>query len=269
MGFYNSVPPNATITSGYGAGGSTDIRLVDGLFYDFESLKSRIIVSASGGSWEYYYSTPAYAGGLFSINTSTYYCHTEASGSIAFTFNGANQTSPGSQGYNGPYYKDMCFPGTFGIAGYIANKSQNWGGTGGNGYYAGCSTWRGGGSTGGSSFISGHPGCDAISNESSSFENIIHTGQPIHYSNLSFFNTLMIGGQGKIPLPWIHKQIRSNIDRNEDLDNDKYYETGHQGHGFIRITLFDEAIFLTCKAQYPFSQGHIISLLIFILIYSK
>ncbi len=48
---------------------------------------------------------------------------------------------------------------------------------------------------GGSSFISGHEGCDAIKEESTE-NNIIHTGQSIHYSGLYFTNTLMIDDEG-------------------------------------------------------------------------
>ena len=243
---------------GVPAGGSTDVRLVDGDFYDFNSLKSRIMVAASGGSWENYRSTPADAGGLFSIQTSTYMNRDKAAGMLLYSLNGANQTSPGSQGYLSPNLTNLCISGKFGIAGYTTNASEDWVAIGGNGYYAGCSTTNTGGSTGGSSFISGHPGCDAISNESSSFENIIHTGQPIHYSNLSFFGTKMIDGQSKIPLPWIHNKLK------EDPTNDAYYETGHQGHGFIRISLFDEAIFISCQ---PFCQDfNVVFSLIFICI---
>ena len=50
-------------------------------------------------------------------------------------------------------------------------------------------------SAGGSSFISGHAGCNAIS-ESSTSSNIIHTGQSIHYSNYKFEKTTMIDGAG-------------------------------------------------------------------------
>ena len=46
-----------------------------------------------------------------------------------------------------------------------------------------------GGGADGSSFISGHNGCDAIKEESTE-NNIIHTGQSVHYSELYFTNVL-------------------------------------------------------------------------------
>ncbi|EAX87729.1 hypothetical protein TVAG_208330 [Trichomonas vaginalis G3] len=199
------------------------------------------MVAASGGSIEWLISTPTPAGGLFSIDSNSSLRDT---GSYIFTVYGANQTHAG-YGYN-----ENCVQGTFGIAGYIVNDNVDWGAIGGNGYYAGCSTSNSGGSTGGSSFISGHPGCDAISNESSSFENIIHTGQPIHYSNISFFNTKMIDGQNKIPVPWSHY--------------DEINETGHNGNGFVRITVLDEAIVLTCKPINSLSSINILPHLVFI-----
>lgn len=48
---------------------------------------------------------------------------------------------------------------------------------------------------GGSSFISGHDGCNAIKEESTQ-TNIIHTGNSIHYSGLYFHNTSIIDGAG-------------------------------------------------------------------------
>ncbi len=50
-------------------------------------------------------------------------------------------------------------------------------------------------SGGGSSFISGHNGCDAIA-ENSTSSSIIHTGQPNHYSGLVFVDTVMVDGAG-------------------------------------------------------------------------
>lgn len=144
MGKFNSVPPNATVYQGELAGGATDIRLQGGEFYDFNSLKSRIMVAASGGSREHHLSTLSPAGGLFSIesNTSDRY-----NNNFLFTLYGANQTHPG-------FSSDIRgISGTFGIAGYIVDPTQDWGAISGNGYYAGCSSSSYGGSTGGSSFI--------------------------------------------------------------------------------------------------------------------
>lgn len=91
--------------------------------------------------------------------------------------------------------------GRFGIGGNGTNSC----GAGG-GYYGG-----GGGrdygycmsaGAGGSSFISGYSGCDAVSDSSTS-GNIIHTGQPNHYSGLFFTNTSMTAGSN-----YGHGQVR-------------------------------------------------------------
>ena len=102
-------------------------------------------------------------------------------GSIIGCAGGANQTSGGTGGENGAFGE--------GAGSLITN------GGGGGGYYGGGSSQNvddyGGG--GGSSFISGHIGCDAISVSSTS-DNIIHTGQPIHYSGLMFYETVIEDG---------------------------------------------------------------------------
>jgi hypothetical protein len=89
---------------------------------------------------------------------------------------------------------------------------------GGGGYYAGCDSEHAGGS-GGSSFISGHSGCDAIT-ESSTENAIVHTGQPNHYSGLVFTDTEMIDGQSRMPSPYGGK------------------EPGHSGDGACIISWF-------------------------------
>ena len=70
---------------------------------------------------------------------------------------------------------------------------------------------------GGSSFISGYTGCDAIS-ESSTEDNIIHTGQPNHYSGKVFTNPVMIAGNATMPKP------------------NGGTETGHSGDGYAIIS---------------------------------
>ena len=67
---------------------------------------------------------------------------------------------------------------------YYQPASGGFNGTQGNAANAG----------GGSSFISGHNGCDAIKEESIE-NNIIHTGQSVHYSGLYFTDTVMIDGE--------------------------------------------------------------------------
>ncbi len=111
----------------------------------------------------------------------------------------------------------------FGIGG---NHTTN---GGGGGYYGGgSSSWTGG--VGGSSFISGHNGCDAIKEESAE-NNIIHTGQSIHYSGLYFTNTLMIDGEG---YRWTDKK-EEQIGMPSHSDNSIIM--GNSGNGYARITL--------------------------------
>lgn len=164
----------------YGGGGATDVRLVGGEWNLFDSLKSRIMVAGGGGSWS---QAPYYggsAGGLYAYGDES-----EQSGG------GGSQTSGGA-GKTGLYGTSQT--GGFGFGGDGVSYASG----GGGGYYGGGGGARDktdGSGGGGSSFISGHDGCDAITEESTE-DNIIHTGQSVHYSGLSFTNTLMIDGNG-------------------------------------------------------------------------
>ena len=109
------------------------------------------------------------------------------------------------------------------------------GGSGGGGYYGG-----GGGSftggyvqsgAGGSSFISGYSGCNAIA-QSSTSNNIIHTGQSIHYSGYKFTSGVMIDGKG---CNWSTGSA-TNCGANQVQPNGTK-STGHTGNGYARITL--------------------------------
>ena len=140
---------------GGGGGGASDIRMEGGSWNVATSLRSRIMVAAGGGgaSWR----NTGGAGGALS-----------ASG-------GASQTA----GY------------TFGAGGAGGNNSRftSGPGGGGSGYYGG-KGGQGDGVVGygGSSFISGYAGCNAINASGS------HTGQAVHYSGLQFYNTSMQAG---------------------------------------------------------------------------
>lgn len=68
------------------------------------------------------------------------------------------------------------------------------------------------------SFISGYDGCDAIT-ENSTADNIVHTGQSIHYSGYKFEYGEMIAGNSEMPNP------SGGI------------MTGNSGNGFARITV--------------------------------
>ena len=92
--------------------------------------------------------------------------------------------------------------GSFGSAGVLDLSVEDWGGSGGGGYYGGSSYPLSFGGSGGSSFISGHEGCNAVNKS----EGIEHTNTPFHYSGFVFSDTQMIGGNQSMPLPFNSKQ---------------------------------------------------------------
>ena len=75
-----------------------------------------------------------------------------------------------------------------------------------------------GSGAGGSSFISGYTGCDAIE-EGSTSDNIIHTGNSMHYSGMSFIDGKMIGGNSSMP-----------------TQDGTSTMTGNSGNGYAKIT---------------------------------
>ena len=226
-------------------GGATDVRLGNGDFADFNSLKSRIMVAAGGGGRfsdssdgsDYKSqddeSNGGSGGGLMGINGSGYYSD--------YCYGlGASQTSGGKigssstavyckSGTNSGYTDPDLVTGTFGIGGSHGIQGDN-GTGGGGGYYGGSASGHIASAGGGSSFISGHNGCDAIKEESTE-NNIIHTGQSIHYSNLYFTNTLMIDGEG---YRWTDKK-EEQIGMPSHSDNSVIM--GNSGNGYARITL--------------------------------
>lgn len=222
-GGYNGGAAGGSGTDGKytGGGGATDIRIVNGNWNDFNSLKSRIMVAAGGAGTGYYGGKIAggAGGGLAGYNgqIQSYdesYIHNAASGGTQIS--GGAGISRSQFGYS------------------VKNPIQNYGTGGGSGYYGGGSGHATDNNVdsgaGGSSFISGHNGCDAIKKESTE-DNIIHTGGSIHYSGLYFTNTIMIDGNG---YNWTAKKddylkMPSHIDNTE--------MTGNHGNGFARITM--------------------------------
>ena len=174
-------------------GGATDIRLANGSWDDFSSLKSRIMVAAGGSGSVGPFSLPGYGGALTSSAADGAYPESTYGTYDYGEVSGVTQTS----GYG------------FGV-GQSGRRAG-----GGGGYYGGYAENCAG--SGGSSFISGYPGCNAIS-ESSTSDNIIHTGLPDHYSGYIFANMKMIAGDSQMPAP------------------SGGTETGHSGNGYARIT---------------------------------
>ena len=210
-------------TSGAGA---TDIRLVSGAWNDFNSLKSRILVAAGGGS------AGSAAGGLIGGSLGP------DSWQYAYVGHGGTQTHGGEEPlvYNDALPNNQGSAGGFGYGGKGgASLNESGGSGGGGGYYggsgaSGCNGWWPGG--GGSSFISGHNGCDAIK-ESSIETNIIHTGQSIHYSGYQFHDTIMIDGAG---YNWTtEKGSYTGMPTHDGTST----MTGNDGNGYAKITLLE------------------------------
>lgn len=224
-GGYNGGAAGGSGTDGKytGGGGATDIRIVDGNWNDFNSLKSRIMVAAGGGGTGKYLDSPLIggaSGGLIGY-----------SGNIISGDNHIHEVATGgsqtSYGVGSNFLCNSKF-------GYAVDACDSYGTGGGSGYYGGGS----GISTpdnvssgaGGSSFISGHNGCDAIKKESTE-DNIIHTGESIHYSGLYFTNTVMIDGNG---YNWTNEK-GDYLKMPSHVDNTTM--TGNHGNGFARITM--------------------------------
>jgi hypothetical protein len=178
-----------------GGGGASDIRLVNGTFNSVNSLISRIIVAA-GGSGSVYYNYGAPGGGLNGFKVKEY-------AKESYTQSETTQTYGNSLGSGGNGRPSSDLPSSGGGGGYY----------GGVAYDGGGSPYNTRVSSSGSSFISGHPNCNAVN------ENGAHTGSNIHYSQLYFNNTVMLTGKDSFNSP------------------QNSTEVGHNGNGFIRITL--------------------------------
>ena len=203
VGFFNAVKGMESDVAGISPGGATDVRLnFSDHWWDDLSLISRIMVSSGGGGAEWASSIGGNGGGMKG-GSSTSAKDANTPDIFEDLCPGANQTS-GSECetifFENNYYS--AAKGTFGSAGRSDVKQTPWGnetgGFGGGGYYGGTSynfAWAG---SGGSSFISGHEGCDAVKDKSDVIE---HTGQPNHYSGYVFTDTEMIKGNQTMPLP--------------------------------------------------------------------
>ena len=204
----NGMVARVTEQNSGSGGGATDVRILNGNWNNIDSQKSRIIIAAGGGgasNWNNAVSGGyggALVGGDGLLNVSSV-SHTLATGGTQIS----GGTAGGAVGNAGS-------PGSFGSGG-IANVSHGSGG--GGGYYGGGgSGYTGSGvssGAGGSSFISGHPGSNAIDS------NGTPTGQSNHYSGLIFSNTKMYSGLQAMP------------------STTATFETGHAGDGYAKITL--------------------------------
>ena len=191
-----------------GGGGASDVRLIEGEWYQFESLKSRIIVAGGGGGKDGSSDFGGAGGGIEGLSSSLEYGKggTQTSG-------GDSNATFGKGGGNDRFGKTVNIDGC---------------GAGGGGYFGGGKSsvdwyYSGGG---GSSFISGHDGCRAVSPNSTAFESIEITNQSTHYSGHVFFSTNIINGNSQMPSP------------------KGGFERGHCDYGVIKIY---QVLPLTCQ----------------------
>ncbi len=188
-------------------GGATDVRTTDGDWDDETSLNSRIIIAAGGGG-----GNSGYAGGLSGYSGYD-------SGYTAYQGKGASQSGGGVGGssYYGSQAGTAGTLGKGGIGGYNYTTESGGGSGGGGGLYGGGGSgglghgvWDGGG---GSSYISGHPGCTA--------------------KTQTFTNTVMIDGAG---YQWTStKGAQVGIPTPADST---VRQNGYIGNGFCRITRY-------------------------------
>ena len=223
----------STVWSG---GGATDVRLVGGAWNDANGLRNRIMVAGGGGGARHM--TPGvnpqngllhggHGGGLTGGQGRAFCCcpsWQNVGWNCASDFvrpaGGGTQTAGGCGGQYcggvrmGSFHLNMG-QGTSGRWGAGGTGGSFFAG-GGGGYYGGGSNHGavcGGGSAGGgSSFISGHPGSNAVNASG------VHTGQANHFSGLRFTSTQMIAGNASMP----------NHNANANM-------TGNNGHGFAII----------------------------------
>ena len=207
---FNAVPPHdySNQRLPYPSGAS-DIRLSDGLYSSFDSIKTRIMVAGAAGNTDWS-GSGGFGGGLIGGTGITYDMSNLTTEEILAT--GGTQTSGGY--WSGFMYSNSAtkvgFNGSFGLGGYTdfgSYTNVDSGPFGSGGYYGSAGREWYGAAGGGSSFISGHPGCDAIT-ENSTEKNIIHTGQPIHYSGVFFGDTVMRAGNESMP------EVRESSNRN-------------------------------------------------------
>ncbi len=167
-----------TSNDGGGGGGATDVR-VGGT-----ALINRIMVAGGGGGHNDNASTQGSAygnGGGLTGGEGNYHPST----AVSYAGGGGGQTFGGAGSTN----KTPAQNGSFGQGGNSGiNDDGHVGGGGGGGYYGGGgSVWHAG-AGGGSSFISGYPGCDAVNQYGA------HTGTSTHFSGYTFFDANMTTG---------------------------------------------------------------------------
>ena len=231
----SSYPNNSTGGSG---GGATDVRILslnptaDELTASsFDGLKARIMVAAGGGGARSHGSYPNYSGDGGAAGGLTGYNGIPKSSTCYNYGGGATQIKGGTPIKCASEGRVWDTSSIFGIGWHsvvtnltIASATNS---GGGGGYYGG-GLANHGPAGGGSSFISGHDGCDAIA-ESSTSSSIVHTGQPNHYTGIIFTNTTMIDGAG-------YNWTNTKGSQTGQPQPDGTSKNGHSGNGYARIT---------------------------------
>ena len=218
------------VKSGDGSGGgATDIRLKacssNSTWYEYPSLCSRIMVAGGGGSSDDVCSASTYshAGGV------TVDCYAHAGGLVGYHCYQSSSYTDTGQTQGGIADNMTTYKGIFGSANQTAYSDIS---GGGGGYYGGGGSDRG--TCGGSSFISGHSGCNAITKEVTAESSITHSGQANHYSGKKFTSTKMIDGAG---YNWTTKITGYVQMPNPGSATGTYAQkAGHDGNGYARIT---------------------------------
>jgi len=214
-----------------GGGGATDVRLAIGNLY------SRIIVAGAGGGLNYYQnwasgSKGGDAGGLigpkFPSRTQPAVCYNY--GGTQTEGGKSQKSSSGCTGNNGSF--------GLGGSGHWGNGGGGWyGGSGGSNTpypYNQSSGTQGGeiAGGGGSSFISGHPGCVSHTSYRGSATNIVK------YNNVEYFfsSTKMIDGSGMEWTTTNSNQTAGDKTSTMPTPPGGTISLGNVGNGYCRIT---------------------------------
>ena len=206
-------------------GGASDVRLSEGTsatdWNSWNTLKTRIMVAAGGG------------GG----HTITGYDGTEAtSGQTAGLHGGGVSVTGQLSGWNEVITPVVNQENGFALGQGVQNAATNHGTAGGGGgWYGGVKGSTNARSSGGSSFISGHTGCKAINQSSStSSTNVSHLNSPNYDNNHIFSETKMIDGRG---YAWTPTQVTGSYAQMPKPGGGNYGNgVGHTGSGYVIIT---------------------------------
>jgi hypothetical protein len=219
-----------------GGGGATDIRLNNAGVLNLTSLRSRIMVAAGGGGCgggkfntaDHENSCPGgYAGGLtggYVVPSITYTNSTN-------TVTAGSQTAGGTSVYSGHDIGQSNYAGSFGYA--FQGEHTAYGGGGGGGWYGGARGYGTGGS-GGSSFISGHSGCNPVNTSTGAH---LGAGKKTTYNNVTytFTSITMIDGAG---YNWpSNSSSRGSLSTMPNPNGGNFASGyGNTGDGYARIT---------------------------------